>query len=151
MAAARSPAHRRQHRRTARIRPGYREQLHLQFSIKCLLTFADFNVRSLFGDQEHARTPRQFSCRMELVSQDLRPRWSLDRAVRRAEFFKQWRQDYRCGIRTVPDEFILRISPDGRIHQCRVIWRSKDGIGVKFTHASERKLEPENKTLATSE
>lgn len=52
--------------------------------------------------------------------------------------------------RTVPDEFILRISPHGRIHHCRVIWRSKDGTGVKFTHASERKLEPENKALTTS-
>ncbi len=53
--------------------------------------------------------------------------------------------------RTVPDEFILRISPHGRIHHCRVIWRSKDGIGVKFTNESKRELEPANKALATSE
>ena len=52
--------------------------------------------------------------------------------------------------RTVPDEFILRISPHGRIHHCRVIWRSKDGIGVEFTHASKREL-PANKMLTTTE
>lgn len=34
---------------------------------------------------------------------------------------------------TVPDEFILRISPRGRAKKCRVIRRSKDGLGVEFT------------------
>ena len=33
---------------------------------------------------------------------------------------------------TVPDEFILRISPHGHDHRCRVAWRSKDGLGVEF-------------------
>ncbi len=33
---------------------------------------------------------------------------------------------------TVPDEFILRISPHSRTHRCHVIWRSKDGLGVEF-------------------
>jgi hypothetical protein len=33
---------------------------------------------------------------------------------------------------TVPDEFILRISPHGRAHECHVTWRSKDGLGAEF-------------------
>jgi hypothetical protein len=34
---------------------------------------------------------------------------------------------------TVPDEFILRMTPRGRAKRCRVIRRSKDGLGVEFT------------------
>jgi hypothetical protein len=34
---------------------------------------------------------------------------------------------------TIPDEFILRISPRGRTQRCHVIRRSKDGLGVEFT------------------
>ena len=34
---------------------------------------------------------------------------------------------------TAPDELILRISPRGRAKRCRVVWRSKDGLGVEFT------------------
>src|SRR5665647_3768472 len=34
---------------------------------------------------------------------------------------------------TVPDEFILRISPRGHPQRCHVIRRSKDGLGVEFT------------------
>jgi hypothetical protein len=33
---------------------------------------------------------------------------------------------------TVPDEFILRISPACRTQKCHVIRRSKDGLAVKF-------------------
>ena len=33
---------------------------------------------------------------------------------------------------TIPDEFILQISPRCRTQKCHVIWRSKDGMGVKF-------------------
>ncbi len=33
---------------------------------------------------------------------------------------------------TVPDEFILRISPHGHDHRCRVAWRSKNGLGAEF-------------------
>jgi hypothetical protein len=33
---------------------------------------------------------------------------------------------------TVPDEFILRIFPHGRTHECHVTWHSKDGLGVEF-------------------
>lgn len=53
--------------------------------------------------------------------------------------------------RTVPDEFILRISPHGRIHRCRVIWRSKDGVGVKFTDEATRDSEPAKAALAGRE
>ena len=34
---------------------------------------------------------------------------------------------------TVPDEFILRISPRYRTQKCHVIRRSKDGLAVEFT------------------
>jgi hypothetical protein len=34
---------------------------------------------------------------------------------------------------TVPDEFILRMSPRGRAKRCRVVRRLKDGLGVEFT------------------
>ena len=34
---------------------------------------------------------------------------------------------------TVPDEFILRISPHCRTQKCHVIRRSKDGLAVKFS------------------
>ena len=36
------------------------------------------------------------------------------------------------GHRTVPDEFILRISPHIRPQMCHVVWRSTDQLGVKF-------------------
>ena len=38
---------------------------------------------------------------------------------------------------TVPDEFILRISPRGRAQRCHVIRRSKNGLGVAFTHSTK--------------
>ena len=34
---------------------------------------------------------------------------------------------------TVPDEFLLRISPRVRAKRCHVTRRSKDGLGVEFT------------------
>jgi hypothetical protein len=38
------------------------------------------------------------------------------------------------GVRaaTIPDEFILQITRDD-IRKCRVIWRTDDTLGVKFT------------------
>jgi hypothetical protein len=38
------------------------------------------------------------------------------------------------GVRaaTVPDEFMLRITPS-RKRKCRVLWRSSDALGVEFT------------------
>jgi PilZ domain len=38
---------------------------------------------------------------------------------------------------TVPDEFILRISPRTRAQRCQVIRRSKDSLGVKFTDSAK--------------
>ena len=38
---------------------------------------------------------------------------------------------------TLSDAFILRISPHGRAHKCRVVWRSKDGLAVKFTGTAD--------------
>src|SRR5471030_1836668 len=34
---------------------------------------------------------------------------------------------------TIPDEFLLRISPRVRAQRCHVTRRSKDGLGVEFT------------------
>ena len=42
---------------------------------------------------------------------------------------------------TVPDEFILRISPRGRAKRCRVVRRSKDGLGVEFTADATTELD----------
>jgi len=43
---------------------------------------------------------------------------------------------------TVPDEFILRISPRGRAQRCHVIRRSKEGLGVEFTAGAKGTSEP---------
>jgi PilZ domain len=43
---------------------------------------------------------------------------------------------------TVPDEFILRIFPHDRAHECRVTWRSKDGLGVEFAGNARGTSEP---------
>jgi hypothetical protein len=42
---------------------------------------------------------------------------------------------------TVPDEFILRISPRGRAQRCHVIRRSKESLGVEFTGLANRTSE----------
>ena len=44
---------------------------------------------------------------------------------------------------TVPHEFILRISPHSRPHECHVIRRSRDGLGVEFTGNDRGMNEPE--------
>lgn len=55
---------------------------------------------------------------------------------------------------SIPDEFILRISPRSRAHHCHVTWRSMDGLGVKFTgHAkgiSEAALDRLQKSLSSA-
>ena len=38
---------------------------------------------------------------------------------------------------TIPDEFILRISPRTRAQRCQVIRRLKDSLGVKFTGSAK--------------
>lgn len=43
---------------------------------------------------------------------------------------------------TIPDEFILRISPRGRAQRCHVIRRSKEGLGVEFTASAKGTSEP---------
>ena len=36
-------------------------------------------------------------------------------------------------VATIPDEFMLRITPGhGRTHKCRVLWRSDDAMRVQF-------------------
>jgi hypothetical protein len=39
---------------------------------------------------------------------------------------------------TVPDEFILRITPHSPAHKCHVTWRSKEGLGVEFVDNAKR-------------
>jgi hypothetical protein len=44
-------------------------------------------------------------------------------------------------VRTIPDEFKLRITPgEGRARTCRVIWRTDDSLGVEFTDLVEPKI-----------
>jgi hypothetical protein len=43
---------------------------------------------------------------------------------------------------TVPDAFILRISPHSRAQECRVVRRSKDELGVEFTGEVKGTSEP---------
>jgi PilZ domain len=38
---------------------------------------------------------------------------------------------------SVPDQFILRISPNCRAQKCHVIWRSNDALGVEFTDSAK--------------
>ena len=43
---------------------------------------------------------------------------------------------------SVPDEFVLRITPHGSLHKCRVAWRSQDGLGVEFVDDAKGRGEP---------
>jgi hypothetical protein len=43
----------------------------------------------------------------------------------------------------IPDDFFLLLSPHSRPHECHVIRRSKDGLGVEFTDNGRRMKEPE--------
>ena len=43
---------------------------------------------------------------------------------------------------TLPDEFILRITPHSPAHKCHVMWRSKDGVGVEFVDHPKATAEP---------
>jgi PilZ domain len=38
---------------------------------------------------------------------------------------------------SVPDAFILRISPNCRAQKCHVIWRTSDALGVEFTDSAK--------------
>jgi hypothetical protein len=48
------------------------------------------------------------------------------------------------GVRpqTVPDEFLLRLTPRCRARKCRVIWRSQEALGVEFCDAVTAPLVP---------
>jgi hypothetical protein len=49
-----------------------------------------------------------------------------------------------AGVRadTFPKEFMLRLTPHGRIHKCRVLWRTDDALGVRFTDNDTRPATP---------
>ena len=38
---------------------------------------------------------------------------------------------------TIPDEFMLSITPHGRKRKCRVRWRYGEAVGVQFTDRAE--------------
>jgi PilZ domain len=42
------------------------------------------------------------------------------------------------GVRaaTIPDEFMMRVTPHGRNRKCRVVWRTDDALGVQFTDSN---------------
>jgi hypothetical protein len=42
------------------------------------------------------------------------------------------------GVRTatIPDEFMMGLPPHGRIHKCRVVWRTDDALGIQFTDSN---------------
>lgn len=109
---------------------------HFHFAIKRVLTFSKFNPV------------------------DFRLIWETpDMRERRNDFRVEWnspssiydRNDHFIGLcivsnfsnrgakiagmdpGSIPDEFILRISPRSRAHRCRVTWRSSDGLGVRFS------------------
>ena len=45
---------------------------------------------------------------------------------------------------TIPDEFMLRITPGhGRIHKCRVLWCSDDAMRVQFVDRIATAKEPD--------
>ena len=56
------------------------------------------------------------------------------------------------GVRpvTIPDDFLLLISPHSALRSCHVAWRSKEAVGVRFTDRSNgaAKLEVRKKTAA---
>ena len=51
---------------------------------------------------------------------------------------------------TVPDEFMLRITPRGRMRKCRVLWRSSssDTLGAVFTELFPSVEEPHTRDAA---
>jgi hypothetical protein len=40
-------------------------------------------------------------------------------------------------IAAIADEFMLRITPHSRLRKCRVVWRSKDSLGVAFADSPD--------------
>jgi hypothetical protein len=50
----------------------------------------------------------------------------------------------------LPNNFVLRISPHGRAHKCRVVWRTEHGLGVKFTGNAADVREPKIGSAAKS-
>jgi len=48
------------------------------------------------------------------------------------------------GVRgaTFPDEFMLRVTPHGRLRKCLVLWRTDDALGVQFTDSNASAARP---------
>ena len=45
---------------------------------------------------------------------------------------------------TIPDEFLLSITPHGRKRKCRVRWRYGEAVGIEFTDRAEVE-QPDNR------
>ena len=112
-------------------------------SIKALLTFADLNVVTSTLLETVNMRERRKNFRVEWNSPasmyDRRGRFTGPCIV--SNFSNDGAKIIGLEPRTVPDEFILRMSPHGRAKRCRVVWRSKDGFGVEFTADATRELE----------
>ena len=50
---------------------------------------------------------------------------------------------------TLPDEFLLRLTPHSRARKVRVVWRSEDAVGVEFLDRPQAVEEP--KRMRTGE
>jgi hypothetical protein len=115
---------------------------HLKCLIKCLLTFAGFNVVNyiLFGDRNMRE--RRKSLRVEWSSAariyDLDGRFARPCIV--SNFSNGGAKIIGLEPSTVPDEFLLRISPRIRAQRCYVTRRSKDGLGVQFRTGAQPPL-----------
>jgi hypothetical protein len=51
-------------------------------------------------------------------------------------------------VATIPETFRVRITPHGRIHQCRVIWRTDEALGVQFTNCNTSALTQTSRKVA---
>ena len=103
--------------------------------IKALLTFADFNVVTSTLFETASMRERRKNFRVEWNSPakiyDIQGRFTRRCIV--SNFSNGGAKIIGLEPGTVPEEFILRISPRGRAKRCRVVRRFRDGLGVEFT------------------
>jgi hypothetical protein len=121
-----------------------KELLHFQFLIKSLATFVSLNVMTSSYSKAANMSERRKHFRVEWNS----PAKIYDRHGRFAgqcivsDFSNGGAKITGLDPRTVPDAFILRISPHSRAQVCHVVRRSKDELGVQFTGEAKGTSEP---------
>ena len=67
---------------------------------------------------------------------------SLDRPCILSNFSNAGAKLTKVVPATIPDEFMLSITPRGRKRACRVRWRYGEAVGVEFTDRGESIEEP---------